>query len=124
MKETLLIIAGAISAMGLFLHLVRGRRLIVAPMLEADFHPVPKHTMEFSWHWGAVTMGILTFCYLSPILREDFLPLAMLATVYGYWLGAISFLTMRRQKFRVIQMPQWVAFWAASACGLVSWGVL
>lgn len=122
MRETLLIIAGAISAIGLFVHMIRGRRLILAPLLAADLHPVPKHTLAFSWHWGAVTMAILTFCYLSPILREDFLPLAMLATVYGYWLGAISFITMRRQKFRVSQMPQWIAFWAASGVGLAAWG--
>lgn len=123
MTSVLLILAAAISALGLWIHLFRGRRMIVAPMLAAELHPVPKHTLAFSWHWGSVTMMVLTFCFLAPILREDFLPLAMLATVYSYWLGAVSFITMRRQKFHVRQMPQWIVFWAASLVGFLAWGI-
>ncbi len=124
MTDILLFLAGTISAVGLYIHMVRGRRLIVAPMLEAELHHVSKHTLAFSWNWGSVTMALLTVCYLAPILRADFLPLAMLAMVYGCLLGALSFITMRREKFRIGQMPQWIVFWAASACGLLSWGVL
>ncbi len=124
MKEVFLILAAAISAFGLYVHVGRGRRLIVAPMLEADLHPVPKHTLEFAWNWGTVTMCMLTLSFVAPILRIDFMPMAMLATVYAYVLGALSFLAMRRRKFRVGQMPQWIIFWAASACGLIAWGVL
>lgn len=124
MRDILLVTAGLISAFGFYIHVFRGSRLIVAPMLKADLHHVSKHTLKFSWDWGAVTMVVLTVCYLAPLWRDDFLPLAMLATVYGYALGALSFLTMRREGFRVAQMPQWVAFWAASLCGLIAWGVL
>ena len=124
MRDILLVTAGLISAFGFYIHVFRGSRLIVAPMLKADLHHVSKHTLKFSWDWGAVTMLVLTVCYLAPLWRDDFLPLAMLATVYGYALGALSFLTMRREGFRVAQMPQWVAFWAASLCGLIAWGVL
>ncbi len=124
MTGLLLILAGAISAFGLYTHMFRGRRLIVQPLLDAEIHHVPKHTLAFSWHWGGVTMAMLTLCYLAPIFRLDFMPLAMLATVYGYWLGAISFITMRREKFRVSQMPQWIVFWSASVCGLLAWGIL
>ena len=123
MKDTLLILAGLISIFGFYIHVFRGRRLIVAPLLDADMHHVPKHTLKFSWDWGSVTMLVLTFSYLAPVWREDFLPLAMMATVYGYWLGALSFIAMRREGFRVAQMPQWIAFWAASGCGLLAWGV-
>ena len=123
MTETFLILAGAISIFGLFIHMRRGTRMIVQPLLDAELHMVPKHTLAFSWNWGSVTMVMLTACYLAPILRVDFMPLAMLATVYGYWLGALSFITMRRQKFRVAQMPQWIVFWAASGFGLLSWGL-
>ena len=123
MREGLLIIAGAISLVGLYLHMFRGVQMIVQPMLKSDLHHVSKHTLEFSWHWGTVTMCMLTFCFLSPILRDDFIPLAMLATVYSYWLGAISFIVMRKQQFRVKQMPQWILFWAAAAFGLASWGI-
>jgi len=124
MRDILLVTAGLISAFGFYIHVFRGSRLIVAPMLKADLHHVSKHTLKFSWDWGAVTMVVLTVCYMAPLWRDDFLPLAMLATVYGYALGALSFLTMRREGFRVAQMPQWVAFWAASLCGLIAWGVL
>lgn len=124
MREFLLILAGGISILGLFIHMIRGRRLIVQPLLEADLHPVPKATLAFSWNWGGVTMVILSFGYLAPLWRADYLELAMLATVYGYWLGALSFIAMRRGGFRVNQMPQWIAFWAASFCGLLAWGVM
>lgn len=124
MREILLIIAALISAFGFYIHAVRGNKLIVGPMLQADLHHVSKHTLKFSWDWGAVTMVVLTLCYLAPLWRFDFMPLAMMATVYSYSLGALSFITMRRQGFRLNQMPQWLAFWAASACGLIAWGVL
>ncbi len=123
MREVFLIAAAMISAFGFYIHLVRGRNLIVGPLLKAELHHVPKHTLKFSWDWGSVTMVILTVCYLAPLWRLDFLPLAMLATVYGYALGALSFITMRREGFRVNQMPQWLAFWAACLCGLLAWGV-
>lgn len=123
MRDALFILAGLISAFGFYIHVFRGGRLIVKPLLEAQLHHVPKHTLKFSWDWGSVTMVVLTASYLAPVWREDFLPLAMMATVYGYWLGALSFIAMRREKFRVAQMPQWIAFWAASACGLLAWGV-
>jgi len=124
MRELFLVLAAAISAFGLYVHMVRGRRLIVAPMLQADLHAVPKYTLEFAWTWGTATMCLLTLSFLAPILRIDFMPLAMLATVYAYCLGALSFLAMRRRKFRVGQMPQWIVFWAAAACGLVAWGIV
>lgn len=124
MREFLLILAGGISVFGLFIHMIRGRRLIVKPLLDAQIHAVPKATLEFSWNWGSVTMVVLSLGYLAPLWRADFLPLVMLATVYGYWLGALSFIAMRRGGFRVAQMPQWIAFWAASLCGLLAWGVL
>jgi len=123
LRDIFLILAAAISAYGLFTHMVRGRRLIVAPLLKAELHHVPKHTLAFAWEWGSVTMLVLTVSFLAPVFREDFLPLAMLATVYAYALGALSFLTMRREKFRISQMPQWIAFWAATASGLMAWGV-
>lgn len=118
-----MIIAGLISVFGLYTHIVRGRRLIVQPLLEADMHPVPKQTLVFSWYWGAVTMAVLLVCFVAPLLRADFLPLAMLATVYSYCLGAVSFIIKRREKFRIAQMPQWIVFWAASLAGLLAWGV-
>ncbi len=124
MKDLLLILAGLISAFGLYTHIFRGRRMIVAPMLKTDLHHVPKHTLKFAWDWGSVTMVVLTVSYLAPLWRADFLPLAMMATVYGYALGALSYLTMRREGFRVSQMPQWIVFWAASVCGLLAWGVV
>lgn len=124
MKDSLFILAALISAFGFYIHVVRGGKLIVAPMLKADLHHVSKHTLKFSWDWGAVTMVVLTLSYLAPVWRVEYLPLAMMATLYGYALGALSFITMRRQGFRVNQMPQWLAFWAASACGLIAWGVL
>ena len=122
MRDILLILAGLISAIGFYLHVVRGNRLIVGPLLNADLHHVAKHTLKFSWDWGGVTMIVLTVCYLAPLWRLDFLPLAMLATVYSYALCALSFLAMRREGFRMNQMPQWVAFWAACICGLLAWG--
>ena len=122
MRDILLILAGLISAIGFYLHVVRGNLLIVGPLLNADLHHVAKHTLKFSWDWGGVTMIVLTVCYLAPLWRLDFLPLAMLATVYSYALGALSFLAMRREGFRMNQMPQWVAFWAACICGLLAWG--
>lgn len=124
MRDILLVSAALISAFGAYIHVVRGNNLIVAPMLTADLHHVSKHTLKFSWDWGAATMVVLTVSYLAPLWRIDFMPLAMMATVYGYSLGALSFLTMRREGFRLSQMPQWVAFWAASLCGLIAWGVL
>lgn len=124
MRDVLLILAGLISGFGFYIHIVRGNKLIVAPMLKADLHHVSKHTLKFSWDWGAVTMVVLTLSYLAPLWRPDFMPLAMMATVYSYALGALSFITMRRQGFRLNQMPQWLVFWAASACGLIAWGVL
>ncbi len=123
MNDILLILAGGLSAAGLYLHMVRGRRLIVEPMLAADLHPVSKQTLAWSWQWGGVTMVALTVCFLAPILRIDFLPLAMLATVYAYWLGALAFFAMRRNGFRVAQMPQWILFWASSLAGLLAWGL-
>lgn len=123
MRDILLILAAAISGFGAYMHVVRGKRLIIAPLLKADLHHVAKHTLKFSWDWGGVTMIVLTLCYLAPLWRLDFLPLAMLATVYSYALGALSFLRMRGEGFRINQMPQWVAFWAASICGLLAWGV-
>jgi hypothetical protein len=124
MQSGLLILAALISAFGFYIHVVRGGKLIVAPMLKAELHHVSKHTLKFSWDWGAVTMVVLTLSYLAPVWRADFMLLAMMATFYGAALGALSFLTMRREGFRIGQMPQWVAFWAASACGLIAWGVL
>lgn len=124
MRDAFLIIAGLISAFGFYIHVFRGGKLIVAPLLKAELHHVPKHTLKFSWDWGSVTMVVLTVSYLAPLWREDFLPLAMMATVYGYALGSLSFITMRREGFKLAQMPQWVAFWAASACGLIAWGIL
>jgi len=123
LSEAFLIAAGVISAFGFYIHVVRGNRLIVDPLLAADLHHVPKYTLKFSWDWGAVTMVMLTVSYLAPVWRLDFLPLAMMATIYGYALGALSFITMRRQGFRLAQMPQWIAFWLASACGVLAWGV-
>ena len=124
MRESFLILAALFSAFGFYAHTVRGRRLIVKPMLETNLHHVPKHTLRFAWDWGSVTMAILTISYLAPVWRADFLPLAMLATLYSYALGAVSFLAMRREGFRVVQMPQWIVFWAASLSGLIAWGVL
>ncbi|MFT4716816.1 MAG: tetrahydromethanopterin S-methyltransferase subunit E [Paracoccaceae bacterium] len=124
MKDILLILAAIISAFGFYIHIVRGNKLIVTPMLKTDLHHVSKHTLNFSWEWGAVTMVVLTLSYLAPVWRDGFMPLAMMATLYGYALGALSFITMRREGFRLNQMPQWVAFWAASVCGLIAWGVL
>jgi tetrahydromethanopterin S-methyltransferase subunit E len=124
MQSLFLILAALISAFGFYIHVVRGNRLIVAPMLKADLHHVSKHTLKFSWDWGAVTMVVLTLSYLAPLWRADFMPLAVMATLYGYALGALSFLTMRREGFRVGQMPQWIAFWAAALSGLIAWGLL
>lgn len=124
MTTFLLLAAAAISAFGFFVHVSRGRRLIVKPLLKAELHAVPKQTLRFSWSWGSVTMVMLTVSYLAPLWRPDFLPLAMMATVYGYALGALSFLTMRREGFRLNQMPQWIVFWSASFCGLLAWGTL
>ncbi len=124
MKDILLILAAMISAFGFYIHVVRGGKLIVAPMLQTDLHHVSKHTLKFSWDWGAVTMVVLTLSYLAPIWRADFMVLAGMATLYGGALGVLSFLTMRREGFRVGQMPQWLAFWAASLSGLIAWGLL
>lgn len=124
MKELLLVLASVISVFGLYTHIFRGRKLIIKPLMKAELHQVPRHTLKFAWDWGAVTMLVLAVSFLAPIWRADFLPLAMMATIYSYALGTLSFLTMRREGFRLDQMPQWVVFWAASGCGLVSWGVL
>lgn len=123
MRDALLILAGLISAFGFYIHVFRGGRLIVGPLLKAELHHVPKHTLKFAWNWGTVTMVVLTASYLAPLWREDFLPLAMMATLYGYALGALSFITMRREGFRLAQMPQWIAFWAAALAGCLAWGV-
>jgi len=123
MREIFLTLAALISVFGLWNHIVRGRRLIVAPMLKTDLGMVPKHTLEFAWDWGAVTMAILAVGFAAPLWRLDFLPLAMLATVYAYALGAVSFWAMRRHGFRVSQMPQWIVFWAIAGFGLLGWGV-
>lgn len=123
MRDALLILAGLISAFGFYIHVFRGGRLIVTPLLAAELHHVPKHTLKFAWNWGSVTMVVLTASYLAPLWREDFLPLAMMATLYGYALGALSFITMRREGFRLAQMPQWIAFWAAALAGCLAWGV-
>jgi hypothetical protein len=124
MRDVFLGLAALISAFGFYTHVFRGNKLITPPLLAADLHHVSKHTLKFSWDWGAVTMVVLTISFLAPIWRLDFLPLAMMATVYSYALGALSFVTMWREGFRVAQMPQWLAFWAASLCGLIAWGVL
>jgi len=124
MSSLFLILAAALSAIGLWIHLTRGRRMIVQPMLDADLHPVVAQTLVFSWNWGAVTMAVLSVAFLVPALHSEFSVLAMLATVYSYGLGALSFVTMRRHGFTVSQMPQWVLFWSASLCGVIAWGVL
>jgi len=123
MSAVFLILAFALSCAGLVIHATRGRKLIVEPLLKSDLHMVPKHTLAFAWNWGAVTMAVLAVSYLAPLYRESLLPLAMLATVYGYALGALSYVTMRRHGFRVAQMPQWILFWAASLSGFLGWGV-
>lgn len=124
MTAALYIFAGLISAIGCYLHIVRGGRLIVQPMMQAELHHVPKHTLKFSWDWGAVTMVMLTVCYLAPLFGGGGTILAMMASVYGYALGVLSFRTMWREKFRVAQMPQWILFWLASGASLIAWGVL
>jgi len=123
MREVLLGLAALISAFGLWGHITRGRRLIVQPMLDSDLHMVPKQTLKFGWDWGAVTMSVMVLSFLLPIWRPDLMALSMMATLYAYALGALAFVAMRRGGFSVTQMPQWIVFWAITACGVLAWGV-
>ncbi len=123
MSALFLTIAGVISAYGLWNHYYRGERMIVAPMLATDLHHVPKHTHRFAWHWGSVTMAVLTFSFFAAILWAAMWPLAMVGSVYAFALGLLSFQTMRREKFRIGQMPQWIVFWPIAISGLLGWAV-
>lgn len=123
MSGLFLAIAGVISLYGLWNHYFRGERLIVGPMLATDLHHVPKHTLRFAWHWGSVTMAVMAFSFLAPIVSGAMWPLAMVASVYAFALGLLSFQTMRREKFRVGQMPQWIVFWSIALSGFLGWAV-
>ena len=116
---TWLWLASAASFLTFGLHTFATRKDIVAPLLDADLHPVSKFTNYYCWHLVTLTLPMMSAAFaisaLVPSAWELAAAATLLSALFAFW--SIALVIWKKQK--AFNLPQWALFIPIAILGLL-----